>query len=127
MATALELTRDGWNHYIKTASRRPPPELTVEEKETREKLLSRIREVAFMLKSRFGVRRVWLFGSLAQASWFTSDSDVDLAVEGLKIKEYWEAWKLIEEIIKDRPVDFIEIETASQSLKEAIERNGVEL
>ena len=127
MATALELTRDGWSHYIEVASRRPPPELTMEEKEKREKLLNRVQKVASMLKRRFGARRVWLFGSLAQTSWFTSDSDVDLAVEGLKIKEYWKAWKLIEEIIKDRPVDFIEIETASESLKKAIERNGVEL
>jgi predicted nucleotidyltransferase len=80
-----------------------------------------------MLKSRFAVRRVVLFGSLAHISWFTSGSDVDLAVEGLDTKEYWEAWRLAEEIIGDRPVDFIEIEAAMESLKQAIKRYGVEL
>jgi len=80
-----------------------------------------------MLKSQFGVRRVILFGSLARLSWFRSDSDVDLAVEGLKTKEYWQAWKLAEDIIADRPVDFVEIESVSESLKRAIDRYGVEL
>ena len=90
-------------------------------------LLVRVQEVATVLKSRFLVRRVVLFGSLAHTSWFTPGSDVDLAVEGMDTSEYWQAWRLAEEIIGDRPVDFIEIETAMESLKQAIERYGVEL
>ena len=34
---------------------------------------------------------------------------------------------IVEEIVDDREVDFIEIETAAESLKRAIERYGVEL
>jgi len=79
------------------------------------------------LKARFGVRRVVLFGSLAHAAWFVPDSDVDLAVEGLVDGDYWEAWRLVEEVIGDRPVDLIEIERAGESLRRAIERYGVEL
>ena len=45
--------------------------------------MGRIRETAAVLKSRFGVRRVILFGSLAHDAWFMPDSDVDIAVEGL--------------------------------------------
>jgi predicted nucleotidyltransferase len=128
MPTALELTRKGWRHYIEAASRRPAlPELTPEEKRERKQLLAKIQEVATMLKSRFAVRRVVLFGSLAHTSWFTPGSDVDLAVEGLDTKGYWQAWRLAEEIIGDHPVDFIEIETAMESLKQAIQRYGVEL
>jgi predicted nucleotidyltransferase len=55
------------------------------------------------------------------------DSDVDLVVEGLAGEDYWRAWRLIEEIIADRPVDLIEIETAGESLQRAIRRYGVEL
>ena len=80
-----------------------------------------------MLKARFGVRRVVLFGSLAHAAWFVPDSDVDLAVEGLAGDDYWRAWRQIEEIIGDRPVDLIEIEMAGESLRRAIQRYGVEL
>ena len=80
-----------------------------------------------MLKSRFGVRRVVLFGSLAHAAWFRPDADVDLAVESLPGDAYWKAWRMVEEFITDRSVDLIEIESAGESLRRAIQRYGVEL
>jgi predicted nucleotidyltransferase len=128
MPTAAELTREEWKTYIAAARRRLPPRgLTSVEQLEREKLLVRIRRASEALKSRFGAKRVVLFGSLAHAEWFTPDSDVDLVVEGLAGKDYWKAWGLAEEIIGDRLVDFIEIETAGESLRRAIERSGVEL
>jgi predicted nucleotidyltransferase len=89
--------------------------------------LERIREAADVLKTRFGARRVVLFGSLAHAAWFTPDSDVDLAVEGLEGDTYWQAWRLLEELIAVRPVDLVELETAKEPLRRAIQRYGVEL
>ena len=128
MPTALELTREGWKSYLEAARRRPAPsELTSAERRAREQLLDRVREAAAALKTRFGARRVVLFGSLAHAAWFAPDSDVDLVVEGLAGDVYWQAWRLAEEIIADRPVDLIEIETAGESLQRAIRRYGVEL
>ena len=128
MPTALELTREGWKSYLKAVRHRPaPPEPTLAERRERERLLARIREAAAALKARFGVRRVVLFGSLAHEAWFVPDSDVDLAVEGLAGDDYWEAWRLVEEVIGDRLVDLIEIEVAGESLRRAIERYGVEL
>ncbi|MGA2954362.1 MAG: hypothetical protein ABSF48_01415 [Thermodesulfobacteriota bacterium] len=41
--------------------------------------------------------------------------------------DYWDAWKAVEEVIDDRPVDLIDIDMASKSLIQAIERYGVEL
>lgn len=128
MPTALALSREGRKRYLEAARRRPAPaELTLAEGRAREGLLGRIREAAAVLKSRFGVRRVILFGSLAHAAWFMPDSDVDLAVEGLVGQAYWQAWRLLEEVIGDHPVDLIEIETAGESLRRAIQRYGVEL
>ena len=130
MPTALELTHEdeGWKSYLVSAQRRPvPSELTSAERRTRERLLDRVREAAVVLKTRFGARRVILFGSLAHAAWFMPDSDVDLVVEGLASDVYWQAWRLTEEIIADRPVDLIEIEMVSESLQQAIRRYGVEL
>lgn len=128
MPTALELTREEWQPYIEAARRRqalhkPTP---IEEPE-REVLLSRVRQAAAALKARFGARRVILFGSLADAEWFTPDSDVDLAVEGVAADVFWQAWRLAEEIVGDRTVDLVDIETAKASLVRAIERHGVEL
>jgi predicted nucleotidyltransferase len=93
----------------------------------REQILVRVREVAAALKARFRAQRVVLFGSLAHKAWFVSDSDVDLAVEGLEGDAFWQAWRLAEEIIGDRPVDLIEIETVGDSMQRAIDRYGVEL
>lgn len=128
MPTALELTREGWKPYLEAARRRPaPPEPTAAEQGERARLLTRVREAAAALKAQFDVRRVVLFGSLAHAAWFVPDSDVDLAVEGLREDDYWEAWRLVEEVIGDRPVDLIEIESAGESLRRAVDRYGVEL
>jgi len=128
MPTALELTLEKRKRYLEAAKHRPPPpELTQAERDERERLLERIREAAAMLKTRFSVRRVVLFGSLAHAAWFTPDSDVDVAVEGLEGDAYWQAWRLLEGIIAVRPVDLVELETAREPLQRAIQRYGVEL
>jgi len=128
MPTALELTREGWQSYLEAARRRPtPPDLTPAERRARERLLGRIREAAALLKTRFGARRVILFASLAHRAWFVPDSDVDLVVEGLAGDDYWQAWRLVEEVIMDWPVDLIEMETASKSLLRAVQRYGVDL
>lgn len=128
MPTALELTRAGWQPYIEAARQQlAPPQPTASEKQQREQLLVRVRQVAAILKTRFGAQRVILFGSLAEADWFTPDSDVDLAVAGLAPDVYWQAWRMAEEIIHDRPVDLIEIETAKASLVQAIQKYGLEL
>jgi len=128
MSTALELSREEWMPYIEAALRRPEPsELTPAEQRERERLLTRIRQAAAMLMTRFGARRVVLFGSLAHPARSHSGSDVDLAVEGLSGHDYWDAWRQVEDIIGDRLVDFVEIETAGASLQRAIQRYGIEL
>ena len=66
MPTALELTRAGWKSYIAAARERTIPEPTPAERDARERLLSRIREAAAAMKSRFGARRVIL--TVAQAT-----------------------------------------------------------
>jgi len=80
-----------------------------------------------MLKLRFGVRRVTLFGSLACGAWSTASSDVDLAIEGLNADCYWAAWRTVEDIVGSRPVDLIEVETAGEPLRQSIQQNGIEL
>ena len=128
MPTARELTREEWKRYQGSVSHRAEPlELTPEEQRARGQLLARVRVAATLLKSRYAARRVVVFGSLAHAAWFVPDSDVDLAVEGLAGTDYWQAWKTVEEAVGDRPVDLIEIETAGESLRRAIERYGVEV
>ena len=127
MPTVLELTPAELKNYRESLRRRTmPPSLTTAEQAQREALLKRITQAATLLKSKFGARRVILFGSLAHQAWFVPDTDVDLAVEGLT-DDYWQAWHSVEEIISERQVDLIELETASNALRKAIQRHGVEL
>jgi predicted nucleotidyltransferase len=128
METALELGRKGWARYLKSGKHRTAKtQLSSSELKERKQLLSRIQKAADEIKSRFRVRRLVLFGSLAHEGWFASDSDVDIAVEGLQGDDYWSAWRIAEETIKDRPVDLIEIESSSKALQQAIENYGIDL
>ncbi len=67
MATALELTREGWQPYLKSAQRTSSaPLLSASVRAEREWVFGLVRKAADLLKSHFGVRRVILFGSLAR-------------------------------------------------------------
>ena len=126
MATALELGPEGWKTYIAAQSLRGPGETGVSLSPLeREQMLDRVREVASELKSLFGVDRVILFGSLAHGARFTHDSDIDIAVEGLESDDYWRAWEVAEEMLSDRVVDLVEIESATNSVKRTIFLYGV--
>ncbi len=128
MATALELTRKGWQLYLEGARRRPKPAAPLPSvQKERERLLALVRRAAAELKIRFGARRVFLIGSLVQEACLSAHSDVDLAVEGLAGDEYWEAWRMTEEMIADRSVDLIDMGTAGESMLRAIQRYGIEL
>jgi predicted nucleotidyltransferase len=126
MPTALELGPEGWRPYAEAVvSRRSSVAKTEHEVRERERLLSLVRQVAVLLKARFGAKKVILFGSMAHEAWFASDSDIDLAVEGIKAQDYWRAWETAEKLIEGRLVDLIDLESASGSLRESIERYGV--
>lgn len=130
MSTVLELTAEERQRYTVALRQRMAEQakpLSEEQRLARQNLLAQIRVAAELIKARFGARRVILFGSLAHEAWFYPQSDVDLAVEGLSSRDYWEAWRLAEQIIRDRRVDMVELETARPALRNAIQRNGVEL
>lgn len=128
MPTALELTREGWQSYLDSASRIQTGDgVAAANEPVRVRLIARARRAADLLRVRFGVSRAILFGSLTEPDWFSPESDVDLAVEGLDPEAYWDAWRLVESVIETRPVDLVELESASESLRRVIERDGLEL
>jgi predicted nucleotidyltransferase len=128
MPTALELGPDGWKSYIESQGlRNSGQESAPQTGREKGQILSRVHHVAAALRSRFGVKKVILFGSIAHEAWFREDSDLDLAVEGLGAEDYWEAWAMVEDMIPERPVDFIDIESATDSMKRTISRHGVVL
>ena len=50
-------------------------------------------QAARLLRQRYGVTRVRVFGSLFQPSQFHTESDVALVVEGLAVDDYWMRWR----------------------------------
>lgn len=128
MPTALELGRRGWKPYLRKGIRRPATApSTPSYHDERRDILNQVHKAAASIKLRFRPRRVILFGSLAHQAWFMPDSDVDLAVDGLHGQAFWEAWRLAEDIITQRPVDLIDIATVGKSMQEAIDHYGIEL
>jgi predicted nucleotidyltransferase len=88
-------------------------------------LLEQARIGAKLLKS-LGASRVRVFGSVARATEPDWHTDVDFAVEGLPPSRYFEA--LGELLIKlTCRVDLVEYECASESLRNEIDRDGLEL
>ncbi|MCS6925743.1 MAG: nucleotidyltransferase domain-containing protein [Candidatus Binatia bacterium] len=85
--------------------------------ERRQKAQVAAEACARLLKERFGVRAVYIFGSLAGQSPWHSRSDIDLAVEGLAPEQYVPAlsalWQLLPEELE---VDLITLENAPPEL-----------
>lgn len=87
-----------------------------------ERLRDRARAAARWLVERHGVRRVWLFGSLAWGEAHPG-SDVDLLVEGLRLEGWSEACADVEEKV-GTAVDLVRVEEATPGLPERVIREG---
>jgi uncharacterized protein len=80
------------------------------------------RRCARVLVERFGVRRVLLFGSVADGH-AGPRSDLDLAVEGLDPRHYFEALGQLA-LVTPFDVDLVLLEEAPDSLRERIAAYG---
>lgn len=89
------------------------------------RLLSHAAEAKSLLRDRYAVRRVWLFGSLVAGQPPTEDSDVDLAVEGLPSAVYFNALADLMALFQG-PVDLVRLEEAPDSLRDRILSEGRE-
>ncbi len=91
----------------------------VTDKQGWRKLIAKCRRV---LRKRFGVKRVVVFGSVAGDAPLHKGSDLDLLVEGLAADKFWEAWQVLEnEILGGQvKVDLVRLEEAPQWLLERV-------
>lgn len=77
---------------------------------------------AQLLRERFGVRRVVLFGSAAGDAPWHSRSDLDLAVEGLRPEDHWRALSACYALLPPGlELDLIPLESAWPELRAHIE------
>jgi predicted nucleotidyltransferase len=82
---------------------------------------------AQLLQDRYGVNRVRVFGSLLHPDQFHAKSDVDLAVEGLAVQDYWDAVADILFLDDEITIDLVDPSTCLPPVWATVEREGVEL
>jgi predicted nucleotidyltransferase len=82
----------------------------------------KLPEAAALLRERYGVRRVGVFGSLATGA-FGEASDVDLYVDAVRKGAYFRAVAELTALL-DADVDLVELEGAPESLAAHIMEEG---
>lgn len=70
----------------------------------------------------YGIRRAYLFGSVARPGRFRRDSDVDLAVEQIDAQCFFEAWGRFSGEL-GRPLDLVKL--ADCPFSDKIRREGI--
>ncbi len=77
-----------------------------------------------LLVRNYPVRRVILYGSVIEPGHFKKTSDIDIAVEGLPKKHYFEALALLMEV-SPFEVDLKPLEDVSELLRQRIDKGRV--
>ncbi|NCC36141.1 MAG: nucleotidyltransferase domain-containing protein [Chloroflexia bacterium] len=84
-------------------------------------------KAAHLLRQKYGVTRVRVFGSLLAPDQFHRQSDVDLAVEGLAVEHYWDALADVLFLDNQIVVDLVDPELCPPAIWTIVEREGVDL
>jgi len=126
--TALDITGDQWRAYdMGAAVRRRRASIDPQAQERWRQAQQLARQAARRLREEFDARRVVLFGSAAEPTSFTRWSDVDLAVWGVRPQRFYAAVAAVTGFSADILVDVVDADQCGEGLREAIEREGVEL
>ena len=112
--------------YKRTALAR---EQARQEASTRRRATARAlaEKAAALLRGEYGATRVLLYGSTAHGLWFTADSDIDLAVEGIAAARFWRAWSAVNALDPAFEISLVDWEDATPALRAAIECEGIPL
>jgi predicted nucleotidyltransferase len=129
--TASDLKNSGWP---KEAMNKYHPWESLERYSEDRALLARrdralliSRQIAGLLKKKYGATRVILFGSLAHNAWFTPRSDIDICAEGIPVGRFFRADSEIQEISEGFKIDLVDPQECSPELLGEIEEEGIDL
>lgn len=93
----------------------------------RERAWAVARQAAQLLREQFGATRVVVFGSLARANAFTLWSDVDLAAWGIRPEDTFRAVAALIGFDPEIQVNLVDVAACRPAVREAIEREGIDL
>ena len=120
----VHITEDETAVYRKTARRRWAQERQ-RLAERHEQAWMLARQAGALLRERFRVEQVVVFGSLVREELFHPQSDVDWGVWGLDEKRYYRAVAQLLTLDPTIEIDLVIVEDAPVSLRETVEREGV--
>ncbi len=121
----MEYTREQFEVLSKTFEKKAEKNKLNAEKRKAD-ALNKASQIADLLKKEFGVKNVYLFGSLAWRDKFTVHSDIDIYLADFPAKySYWDALVRAENIADPYPLNLILAENASMSLKLKVEKRGI--
>ena len=86
-----------------------------------------VREIAHLLKNKYDVEKVIVFGSLLDKDRFHLSSDIDLAVEGIDDSVFYKAYGEIIGEYTDFKVDLVDLKDCKESLLDVIKNEGREI
>ena len=84
-----------------------------------------VHEVAALLYEQFGATQVAVFGSLTEPMWFTSRSDIDIAVSGLSHDAYDKAYSKIMDFDSEFKIDLINLDISKGIFRERIKHQAI--
>ncbi len=85
------------------------------------------RAISEMLRARYGVKKVILFGSIVEGDYLHKGTDIDLLVEGLNPEDFLKAGAEAMKLASPFDVDMIPMEKADRLIKERAEKEGISL
>lgn len=85
------------------------------------------RSAAILLKEKFDVSRVVVFGSLVHEGCFTRWSDVDIAAWGISPEDTFRAMSAVMDAATDIEVNLVDVGVCRPELLAVIEQEGIEL
>jgi uncharacterized protein len=87
-----------------------------------------VPQLATQLKQTFGATRVMVFGSLTDRTCYTHWSDIDLAAWDIPPAQFYAAIFALNDLSPNFKVDLVDPQRChSESIKQAIQREGIEV
>ena len=127
MSTALEMKPEEWRRF--KPERRIATSVTESKylEERRVKALELAKKASFLLRQRYGAKKVVIFGSLARAKAFRTWSDIDLAAWGIAPDKFFSAVAAVTGLSPVFKIDLVEPDTCREAMKNSIHKHGIEI
>lgn len=122
----MELNLEALARYRKEALRRQE-QLQPERLRLQEEAWVIARRAADLLREKFGVTRIVVFGSLVHPGCFTRWSDIDLAAWGIAPEDTLRAIGAVMDLETPYEINLVDIQTARPAILKIIEREGIDI